>query len=239
MPAQENATLVISGASRGLGLELTKQYSAAGWQVIACCRNPERAGALCQFSAQSGGRVHVMPLDVSKTESIHKLAQSLSGMPIDLLFNNAGLYGPDDQNQVGSLAQDVDQWHEVFTVNTMAPLILTSALLSNLQQGRKKTIVLMSSKMGSMGDNDSGGAYIYRSSKAALNALGKSLALDLAAQQIKVALLHPGWVQTDMGGPHACITTETSVKGIRNLLENLKPEQSGQFLQYDGTVLPW
>lgn len=239
MPTKESSTVLITGASRGLGLELVRQYSAANWQVIACCRHPERATALCQLAAQAGGRVHIMPLDVSNIDSIHRFAQSLSGLAIDVLINNAGIYGPDDQSDITALATHAAQWHEVLTVNTMAPVFVSSALLSNLKQGHKKTIALMSSKMGSMADNDSGGDYIYRSSKAALNAVGKSLALDLAEQHIKLVLLHPGWVQTDMGGPRALITPEQSVTGIRTLLENLTPEDSGRFFQYDGSELPW
>lgn len=239
MPSNENTTVLITGASRGLGLELVRQYSAAGWQVIACCRHPERATVLCQLAAQASGAVHVMPLDVSNVESIHRLAQSLSGLAIDVLINNAGIYGSEDQSDMTSLATHAAQWHEVFAVNTMAPVFLSSALLSNLRLGHKKTIALMSSKMGSMADNHSGGDYIYRSSKAALNAVGKSLALDLAEQHIKLVLLHPGWVQTDMGGPRALITPEQSVTGIRTLLDNLTPENSGCFFQYDGSELPW
>jgi NAD(P)-dependent dehydrogenase (short-subunit alcohol dehydrogenase family) len=127
----------------------------------------------------------------------------------------------------------------VFAVNTIAPLQLVEAMKPNLLLGKHKVIALMSSKMASLSDNTSGGSIIYRSSKAALNAVGKSLAADLSAEDIMVALLHPGWVQTDMGGPNALINTQESVVGLRNVLKQLTPEQSGQFFNYDGTVLPW
>jgi NAD(P)-dependent dehydrogenase (short-subunit alcohol dehydrogenase family) len=237
--AMEDHAILITGANRGLGLELARQYSQSGWGVIACCRMPEKAVELSRLAANTGGRLQVMPLDVARPESIERLGESLKGMPLDILFSNAGTYGPTSQGQISTIQGDYPLWHEVFSVNTMAPVYLLAALKTNLLMGRKKTIALMSSKMGSITDNTSGGAYIYRSSKAALNAVGKSLALDLAAEEIKLVMLHPGWVQTDMGGPNALITAEESVAGICQILEHLTLAQSGSFFNYDGAVLPW
>lgn len=237
--AMENQAILITGANRGLGLELARQYSQSGWDVIACCRMPEKAEELSRLAANTGGRLQIMPLDVARPESIERLGESLKGMPLDILFSNAGIYGPTSQGKISTIQGDHLLWHEVFSVNTIAPVYLLAALKTNVLMGRKKTIALMSSKMGSISDNTSGGAYIYRSSKAALNAVGKSLALDLVGEEIKLAILHPGWVQTDMGGPNALISAEESVAGMRQILEQLTLAQSGQFFNYDGAVLPW
>lgn len=235
----ETGQILITGANRGIGLELARQYSGEGWQVFACCRSPENAADLSRLAAQSDGRVQLIPLDVSREGAIQRLALSLQGQPIDVLFNNAGVYGPASQARLGSTVSDSEEWMRVFAVNTIAPLQLVEAMKPNLLLGKHKVIALMSSKMASLSDNTSGGATIYRSSKAALNAVGKSLAADLAAEGIKVALLHPGWVQTDMGGPNALISSQESVAGLRSVLKQLTPEKSGQFFNYDGTVLPW
>jgi len=235
----ETGHILITGANRGIGLELARQYSSEGWQVFACCRSPENATDLSQLAAKSGGGVQIIPLDVSREGAIQILAQSLQGQPIDILFNNAAVYGPASQARLGSTQSDSEEWMHVFAVNTIAPLQLVEAMKPNLLLGKHKVVALMSSKMASLSDNTSGGAIIYRSSKTALNAVGKSLAADLAAEGIKVALLHPGWVQTDMGGSNALISTQESVAGLRKILEQFTPEKSGQFFNYDGTVLPW
>ena len=231
--------ILITGANRGIGLELSRQYSFEGWNVFACCRSPESATGLSRLAAASSGRIQILPLDLMKEGAIQQLAQSLRGEAIDVFFNNAGVYGSASQAGLGTTLHDSEDWKLVFAVNTIAPLQLVEALMPNLLLGKQKVIALMSSKMSSLSDNTSGGSYIYRSSKAALNAVGRSLAADLAAQGIKVALLHPGWVKTDMGGPNALISTEESVVGIRDVLTQLTPDQSGLLLNYDGTVVPW
>jgi len=235
----EAGQILITGANRGLGLELVRQFSSDGWDVLACCRAPESAAELSRLAAQSSGRVRVIPLDVSRAESIQRLAQNLRGEPIDILFSNAGVYGGSGQAGLGSSVDDSDEWMQVFAVNTIAPLQLVDTLMPNLLLGKQKIIALMSSKMASLADNSSGGSYIYRSSKVALNAVGKSLAVDLAPEGIKVALLHPGWVQTDMGGPNGLIQAKESVLGMRDVLNTLTPEKSGKFFNYDGSELPW
>ncbi|GAA4901177.1 SDR family oxidoreductase [Ferrimonas pelagia] len=227
-------TLLITGANRGIGLEFTRQYLHDGAQVIACCRQPESADALQQLAQQFPQQLELVGLDLSHPEQIPALADYLGERKLDLLISNAGIYGPKGlplgHYQAGPFA-------EIMQINVLAPLLLVQALRPNFAQGAK--IALLSSKMGSMDDNGSGGAYFYRASKAALNAIGKSLANDLAAQAHPVALLHPGWVQTEMGGPNAFISALTSVEGMRKVLDQLTLANTGRFLNYDGSEIPW
>jgi len=172
-------------------------------------------------------------LDLLESKQIKTLSASLAGQSIDLLINNAGYYGPKNA-ALGCI--DSDEWMRVLQINTIAPLKLVEALIPQLALCKHATVAMLSSKMGSMDDNHSGGSYIYRSSKAALNAITKSLAIDLG---IKAVALHPGWVKTDMGGTNALITTETAVSGLRQVIAQLTPENSGSFFAYDGTAIPW
>ncbi|MET4710380.1 NAD(P)-dependent dehydrogenase (short-subunit alcohol dehydrogenase family) [Endozoicomonas sp. NE43] len=158
---------------------------------------------------------------------------TLQGQRIDLLINNAGMYG--ERLSFGEVTEQ--EWMKVLRVNTVAPLLVVQELVDLMADDGK--VLLMTSKMGSIEDNTSGGSYIYRSSKAALNAVGKSLAHDLSGRGISVAICHPGWVQTDMGGPNALITTETSIHGLREVMEQLTVDTSGQFFSYDGSTISW
>ena len=226
------ATVLITGASRGLGLEFCRQYAAEGWQVLACCRSPETADKLAGIP-----NVRVFPLDVSDFSHIDKLAAQLQDTAIDVLINNAGIYGDSDQCGFGQL--DYAAWTHTLAVNTQAPVKMAEAFLPNLQRGDKKLLVSISSQMGSIADNGSGGSILYRSSKAALNAAMKSVAIDLEDQRIGVLVLHPGWVKTDMGGPNALIEAQESVAGMRQVFAHFTLAQSGSFLKYDGSTLPW
>lgn len=229
-------TVMVTGANRGLGLEFVRQYSDAGCTVFATCRDPDAAPALGEIAASSDGRVRMLQLDVVDPARIAALRRSLAGKAIDLLINNAGVYGP----RGGGIARlDEAAWLEVLRVNSIAPLQLTGALLENLDAGRDKTVIGISSRMGSIADNTSGGAYIYRSSKAALNAALRSASIDLRERGICVAILHPGWVATDMGGPQALIDTKRSVSGMRKVIASLTLEKSGSFISYDGSEIPW
>jgi len=230
------STVLITGANRGLGLEFTRQYSAAGWHVRACCRTPENAQALQVLASSLPDRISVQALDVSDLNAIDALAQQLRDTPIDLIINNAGIY-PDRRGGFGHT--DYDAWMMAFLVNTMAPMKITEAFISNLERGTGKTVATVSSKMGSLDDNTSGGCYLYRSSKAAVNMVVKSLSLDLAPRGIRAVVLHPGWVQTDMGGPNALITAEKSVAGMRGVIDRLTREDSGRFISFDGTGVAW
>ncbi|MBO2628821.1 SDR family oxidoreductase [Shewanella algae] len=226
--------LLITGANRGIGLALTQVYLAAGWDVLACCRDPETADELLDLVNEFQG-LEVFALDVTDYEAVADLAEELEGRGLDLLLNNAGYYGPKGL-LLGQLP--VDEWRTVFEVNSIAPCKLAEAFLPHLIQA-KGIIANISSKVGSMADNQSGGGYLYRSSKAALNSITKSLALDLADVGVKAVALHPGWVQTSMGGPNALIDVDTSAAGMKQLLDNLSQAQSGGFYDYCGNSIPW
>ena len=153
-----------------------------------------------------------------------------------MLINNAGVYGPRDAD-FGNLR--TDDWLQVLNINLVAPVLLTQALMPNLLLGTERRIAFMSSKMGSIGDNGSGGSYIYRTAKSALNQAVKSLAVDLQPEQFIVLSLHPGWVRTDMGGPNGLIDTETSANGLLSVIQQARPVDSGAFIAYDNTRIPW
>ena len=227
--------VVIAGASRGLGLEFCRQFLAKGDKVYACCRAPEKAVELLKIKQTAGDRLEVVPLDVNSDAMLSNLPHVIDE-PIDILIHSAGIYGPRNlkYDQVG-----VDEWMDVIRTNTVAPLMVIKTLANKVAASNEKKIIIMTSKMGSIGDNQKGGSYIYRSSKAALNAVGKSLAVDLADQGVKVALVHPGWVQTDMGGSNALIDADTSVSGLCQVIDSLSEENSGSFFNYDGSVIPW
>ncbi len=228
-------SILLTGANRGLGLEFVRQYARLGWNVFACCRHPEQSEALKRLTS-THKNLSLYALDVSNPEQIIALSKKLSDTPIDVLLNNAGYYGH-ESNRLGHI--DKADWMRVFEVNTIAPLQMAEAFMTQLKKGRCKIIATISSKMGSIKDNNSGSMYAYRSSKTALNQVMKSLSIDLAEQGIKVAIFHPGWVKTDMGGPNALQTPEQSVQSLMSIINGLTLEKSGKFINYDGTELPW
>ncbi|HQU98248.1 MAG TPA: SDR family oxidoreductase [Nitrosomonas sp.] len=230
-------TVLVTGANRGIGLEFVQQYAQEGWNVIACCRNPDMATKLHYLSGQYPKLIQTYALDVVNHEQIDALSKILSTATLDLLINNAGIYPSGKGDEFGST--DYDAWQCALEVNTMAPLKMTEAFIQQIARSQLKTIAIITSKMGSIADNSGGGSYIYRSSKAAVNIVTKSLSIDLKPQQIKAVVLHPGWVKTDMGGPNALITTEQSVTGMRRVINQLKMEDSGNFFAYDGQIVPW
>jgi NAD(P)-dependent dehydrogenase (short-subunit alcohol dehydrogenase family) len=228
------ATVLITGANRGLGLEFAKQYAEAGWQVIACCRWPEEAKELQALAERSGDQIEIHQLDVADFEEIDALALILQGRAIDVLINNAGVYPQSDFGNV-----NYEAWAEAFHINSMAPMKMAEAFAGHVAASDQKKIVTVSSKMGSIDDNTSGGSYIYRSTKTAVNMVMKSLAIDLKPKGIASTILHPGWVRTDMGGPNGLIDAPESVAGLRRVIEALTLENSGRFVAYDGKEIPW
>lgn len=224
-------TVVITGANRGIGLSLVKNYLVQGWQVHATYRDEQSAAELLSLEADS---LICHPLDVTDYQGISEFANALPA--IDLLINNAGYYGP---KGYGFGNTDVEEWRKVFEINTIAPLKLVEALYPKLEQGGLKKIACLSSKVGSMTENTSGGGYIYRSSKAALNSVVKSLSNDLSAHGFTVLALHPGWVQTEMGGPNALIDTDTSAQGLMAVINQLNTTESGGFYDYLGKSIAW
>lgn len=230
-------TALITGASRGIGLEFSRQFAADGWRVLACSRLPEKSDALNRLAVQYTDLVQVLALDVADHVQIERLAQDLAGVSVDLLINNAGIYPDSDKKGFGHT--DYTEWVQVFRINTMAPLKMAETFATHISRSKQKTIVTITSKMGSISDNSGGGNYLYRTSKAAVNMVVKSLAVDLKPLGITVVVFHPGWVKTDMGGPNAVITAEQSVSGMRQVIGRLTAADSGKFFAYDGQVIPW
>lgn len=238
-------TILITGANRGLGLEFTKRYAEDGWNVIACCRNPSEASEL-QALAQKNSTIRAEALDVLSASSIEALSTKLQNTAIDILLNNAGVYSGssskasavtgDKSQEFGTI--DGNAWEKVLRANTIAPIMILQAFTPHLKKGSGKKIINITSRMGSIGTMKTG-AVAYRSSKAALNAAMRAILQDLQANGLIVANLHPGWVKTDMGGAEADLTVEQSIKAMRKTIEALTPDRSGQFLNYDGQIIPW
>ena len=214
-------TVLITGASRGIGRALADQYESDGWTVIRTCRSPERT--------------EEMALDLSDPRQVQEVAEKLSGTPIDVLINNAGVIGQRDA-AIGNI--DYDQWEETFRINTLAPMRVAEALAENVAASEKKVMVFVSSVMGSIARNG-GGHYLYRSTKAALNAAMVSLSMELESRGVICISMHPGWVRTDMGGPTAAVAVPDSAAGIRNVVAGLGRQDNGCFYDYTGAEIPW
>lgn len=223
------STYLVTGANRGLGLELARQLAARGEDVIATARDPDRAPEL------AGLGVQVELLDVSDAGSVGALVRRLEGRAIDVLVNNAGIGV--GRSSLGSL--DYDELQRAFEVNALGPLRVAEALLDNLRRGERRLIASVTSKMGSIADNGSGGSYAYRASKAALNMIARSLSVDLGPEGFTCVVLHPGWVRTAMGGDAASLGVDESVRGMLEVLAGLTPARNGQFLDYSGATIPW
>lgn len=222
-------TVLITGANRGIGLELARQYAAAGWQVIGTARNPDSADELKATGAD------VMQLDVTDANSVSRLAAELGKRPIDLLINNAGILPYNEK-----LAEvDFDDFERVLTVNVTGPVRVTHALIPNVRAGRKKQIVNVTSNLGSIAENASGGFYGYRESKAALNMFTRSLAAEFGPDGFICIVMHPGWVRTDMGGPNAPTGVQESVDGIRRVIAGLSRDDNGSFWTFEGKQMAW
>ena len=226
-------TVVITGANRGIGLEMAKQLLNTNRRVIAGCRNPSEAAALNDLSSE--GDLSVFQLDVSNSDSIQDFCAQVSDMTIDVLINNAGVL---DREKQGMLGVSAEAWLEAFRINSIAPFQVAVGLLENLKKSSRPRIISVSSQLGSL--NLKGpGLYAYNSSKAALNQVMKIMAQDLEGDGIMVCPIHPGWVQTDMGGSEADITPQESAGGIISFIDNLTMEQSGRFWQWNGEEHPW
>ena len=221
-------TVLVTGSNRGIGLELCRQLKQNGFQVIATCR--KRSEALGALEIEI-----IEDIEVSDQKSLFKLADTLSGRRLDWLINNAGIA---DSIAINNLDEDsISSCKQMFEVNSLGPLLTTQALVNNMGKGSKVGII--TSRMGSIADNDSGGSYGYRMSKAAVNAAGKSLAIDLKSLGIAVAILHPGWVKTDMTGYGGLIDTDESASGLIERMEELNLENTGGFWHMNGEQLPW
>lgn len=227
-------TVLITGANRGIGFTFTTQYLEQGCHVIACARNVN-SSALLALQKQYSEHLVLEQLDVTDLAQVQALAVKITA-PIDILINNAGIYR--GQQAVGFVYEKSD-WLDSFEANTMAPFYVTTAFLPHLKKSQQGKVAIVTSKMGSMDDNTSGGSYIYRASKAAVNAVAKSFAVDLVEDGISVALLHPGWVKTDMTNNSGLIDAQTSVQGMRSVIESCGLASTGQFIAYDGKHIAW
>lgn len=226
-------TVFITGANRGLGLEFVRQYAADNWRVLASCRNLVQAKEL-QHLAQHFANITLLQLDVTNPIQLNQLAEKYAGTEIDLLINNAGIFPEDD---LGTIS--IDTMKQTFLTNTIAPLKVSATFVENITKSHLKTIVSISSKMGSIKENGAGESYSFRASKAALNMIMKTLSLDLKRKNIKVFTVHPGSVKTDTGGPNAVITPEQSVSNIRSLILRLTERDTGRFFDHMGNSLDW
>jgi NAD(P)-dependent dehydrogenase (short-subunit alcohol dehydrogenase family) len=219
--------VLVTGAGRGIGLELARQYSADGWDVIATVREPGKAAEL------GGLGVRVEALDMRDLAALAAFPGRLGGEPLDLFVANAGI---SKAKWIRSV-EDAEGWQEVHLVNSVAPTLLAEILLP-LVEAAGGRMAAISSRMGSI-DDSSGGYIGYRASKAALNAAWRALALGWRERAVTLVLLHPGWVQTDMGGPQAPLAVEESVAGMRGVIAGLPRSESGAFVDYQGIVVPW
>jgi len=222
-------TVLVVGASRGLGLEFVRQFSAAGWRAIGTVRDMAKGADV----SKAGGEVYLC--DVNDPASVTRLGAGLAKDSIDVLVCNAGIYSGRDWKLGGT---DYADFEQILRTNTLAPLRVVEALVEPVARGAQKKIVLMSSRMGSNAQS-SGGSMPYRVSKAALNSVAKNLSIELAPRGITTVCTHPGWVRTDMGGASAAIDATESIAGLRKVIEGLKPSDNGKFFNYDGSELPW
>ena len=225
----DGQTVLVTGANRGLGLEFARQLQAAGADVIGTARKPEKAEELKALG------VRVVQLDVTDEASVAALVKELDGVMIDVLLNNAGIFLEYGKFESADPASAMT----VYDVNVLGPMRVIQALLPNLRASERKMIMNMSSGLGSIANNNSGGMVAYRSSKAALNMQTRTLAADLAEEEFICIAMSPGWVRTDMGGENATLSPAESVSGMLSTLAPLTPENTGTYLNYDATELPW
>lgn len=222
-------TVLITGANRGLGLEFAKQFKQLGYTVIGTARSPEKATELKATGAQ------VVALDVTDSESVASMAESLKGTAIDILVNNAGVIGNPQEN---FKSFDFDKAMLTLNINSLGPMRVTQALYENLLAGNEKKVIQITSILGSI-ENNSGGYYDYRASKAALNTMNKSLSFELESEGFTCVVLHPGWVKTDLGGQGAPLEPADSIKGLLAVIQQLDKDDNGKFYDYQGNALPW
>jgi NAD(P)-dependent dehydrogenase (short-subunit alcohol dehydrogenase family) len=221
-------TVLITGAARGLGLDFTKQYAAKGWKVLACARKPESLSLV-------KGDIHLHKLEVTDYAAVKALAKELSGEAIDVLICNAGV-SLDRTSTLGDI--DPAAWRQTFEINTLAPLMMADAFVDHVARSTERKLVAVSSRLGSITVSE-GGRYAYRASKTALNMEWRCLSRDTAGKGLICVVMHPGWVQTDMGGSNATLTIDQSVPAMVKVIDGLKSKDNGRFINYDGSEIAW
>ena len=225
------STVLITGAARGLGLEFTEIYAGRGWKVLACARKPDALKAI-------KGDIHHHPLEVTDYKAVKSLAKKLSGEAIDVLICNAGVGGGREDGGQSLGEFDPNAMRQIFEINTLAPLMMAEAFVEHVARSQHKKLIAITSILGSLANNN-GGRYAYRASKSALNMEWSCLAKDLGARGIICVALHPGWVQTDMGGSGAPLTIDQSVPAMVKTIDAFTPAHNGRYIAYDGSELPW
>lgn len=230
------STVMIVGATRGIGLELTKQYADEGNTVIACARDLSAASQLDELALGSEN-IKIEELDIAEASSIESASGRIGKESIDSIIIVAGYVGGMPENQTIDNV-DIDEWHRTLNINTIGPLLVAKAFKENLSSSGNGNFMILSSQLAAS-TWPMGGMYVYSTTKAAVSKVGQILALDWAQESIIVSIMHPGWVQTDMGGPAAEITAEESASGIRKVISGLKKEDSGNFYKWNGDIHPW
>ena len=233
--------ILITGASRGLGLEHAKQYLAKGWEVMATARNPESSPGLKALASHASGRLRQVQMDVTDHARVEAVAEELTGQSLDILLNNAGTYGPksafEGMHYQSLESMDYDLWREMHELNVMAAFKVAVCFKPHLEAAAHPLLVNMSSDMGSIGNNSIGHAYAYRSSKAALNMLTRGMAIEW--RNLAVIAMAPGWCRTDLGGPEAPVDPVESVRMQQELFESLEFSRSGEFINRFGESVIW
>lgn len=236
-------TYVITGANRGIGLALAKEAASRGHRVIATTRDPERSNELVAAASASRGHIEVRPLEVTGAASAEAFARDLGERPVDVLINNAGIYGrgafATSMPEQSFESMDFDLWSTVLATNLLAPFRITQLLLPHLLRSSRPRVVMMSSDLGSIGNNKMGQSHAYRTSKAALNMVTRGLARDLQAKGVSVVSMAPGWCRTDLGGPQAPLDPADSARGQIAIFEKLTAAESGTFVNFRGEPVPW
>lgn len=233
--------VLITGASRGLGLEHASQYLAKGWEVIATARDPKAAPGLKALGERYSDLMRPIAMDVTDHARVEAVAEELAGASLDILLNNAGTYGPksafEGMHYQSLESMDYELWREMHEINVMAAFKVAVCFRPHLEAAANPLLVNMSSDMGSIGNNSIGHAYAYRSSKAALNMLNKGMAIEW--QDLTVIAMAPGWCRTDLGGPEAPVDPAESVRMQQELFERLESSRSGEFINRFGETVNW
>ena len=238
---------LITGASRGIGLEFVRQHLADGWQVYATCHKAARAGQLNTIKSTGRGQIHILEMDVTDAAQVKAVAEQLKGKPLDVLINNAGTVEPifygsgayEGNDDPDLRNYDFDAWLELLKTNVLGPARVCGAFVDNLAAGERPVAVNISSTLASIASTWQAGRYAYRTSKAALNMLTRSIGEWYAKRGIILVSISPGWTRTEMGGPKATNSVEDSVKGVRDVISGLTMSQAGTFLNFNGQTIPW
>ena len=235
------ATVFITGTNKGLGYEFVRQYLKLGYKVIATCRNIAHADNLNNLSSIFSDKLKLVEMDLNDVDSVKNLSETLKNDVIDIFISNAatnlGYISNKEKNIFGAIDEKI--WIEVLKLNCVMPLMIAQQLKKNILSGVEKKIIFMSAKTASIEDNISGGMYMNRSTRTALNQVVKSLSIDLEKDHVNVLAMSPGWVKTDSGGKGALIDVKTSVDGMINVISKLNRESSGSFMDYKGEIIPW